>query len=115
MENFDVEKSKILTLVEVGTYISKGVEIKTILNKVTGNIKVISIDSDAVLTGRISPFDTFVHVIEGSAEIVIDDQSKLLETGKAIIIPAHSRNELRATIRCKVIMTIIKSGYEELL
>jgi len=37
----------------------------------------------------------------------------LLETGQSIIIPAHSRNSIKANVRFKMLSTIIKSGYEE--
>ncbi len=65
-----------------------------------------------MLTEKISPFDTFIQVIEGRAEVVIDDKSNLLETGSSIIIPAHTRNTIKANERFKMISTVIKSGYE---
>ena len=74
---------------------------------------MISVDSGEALTEKISPFDTFIQVIDGSAEIVIDDNSNLLKTGEAIIIPAHSPNTIKANVRFKMISTIIKSGYED--
>jgi hypothetical protein len=36
----------------------------------------------------------------------------LLDTGQSIIIPAHTRNIIKANERFKMISTIIKSGYE---
>jgi quercetin dioxygenase-like cupin family protein len=66
-----------------------------------------------VIIGRKSPFDTFIQVIDGHAEIIIDDNSNLLQTGEAIIIPAHLNNTTKANVRFKMITTIIKSGYEE--
>jgi quercetin dioxygenase-like cupin family protein len=37
----------------------------------------------------------------------------LLNTGEAIIIPAHISHAVKATERFKMVSTIIKSGYEE--
>jgi quercetin dioxygenase-like cupin family protein len=87
--------------------------IKTIIKKTTGNVSAVSFDSGESLMGRISPFDTFIQVIEGKAEIVIDNKSNMLETGQAIIIPAHSQNTIKANERFKMLSTIIKSGYED--
>jgi quercetin dioxygenase-like cupin family protein len=56
--------------------------------------------------------DTFVQIIVGRAEIIIDGKSNLLETGEAIIIPAHTPNMIKANEQFKMILTIIKSGYE---
>jgi mannose-6-phosphate isomerase-like protein (cupin superfamily) len=64
------------------------------------------------MTETIIPFDTFVQIIDGTAEIVIDGVSNFLETGQSIIIPAHTSNIVKTNERFKMISTIIKSGYE---
>jgi quercetin dioxygenase-like cupin family protein len=93
-------------------YVPNSVVIKTILKKTTGNVTVLSIDSGEALTERTIPFDTFIQVIDGKAEIVVDDSSKFLETGQSMIIPAHSKYMMKANVRFKVISTVIKSGYD---
>lgn len=113
MENTELEKAKIFIIVEIIEYIPNSVVIKTIIKKTTGNVSAVSFDSGETLTEKISPFDTFIQVIDGKAVIVIDDVSNLLDTGESIIIPAHSRNTIKANVRFKMISTIIKSGYDE--
>jgi quercetin dioxygenase-like cupin family protein len=112
MDNTEVEKSKMFIVIELIEYIPNSVVIKTIIKKTTGNVSAVSIDSGEALTEKTSPFDTFIQVIDGKAEIVINDQSNLLNTGESIIIPAHSRHTIKANERFKMISTIIKSGYE---
>jgi len=113
MNNPEVEKSKAFIIVEIIEYVPNSVVIKTIIRKTTGNVSALSFDSGEALSGKISPFDTFVQIIDGKAEIVIDDKSNLLETGQSIIIPANSRNTIKANVRFKMLSTTIKSGYEE--
>jgi quercetin dioxygenase-like cupin family protein len=108
----EVEKSKVLIIVEIIEYVPNAVVIKTIIKKTTGNVTVVSVDSGENLTEKMSAFDTFIQIIEGSAEILINNRSQVLETGQSIIIPAHSRNIIKANERFKMISTIIKSGYE---
>lgn len=115
METSEVEKTKAFIIVEILEYVPNSVVIKTIIRKTTGNVSAVSFDSGEALTEKISPFDTFIQVIDGKAEIVIDDESHLLDTGQSIIIPAHSRNTIKANVRFKMISTIIKSGYEEVI
>lgn len=98
---------------EVLEYVPRSVVTKTVIRKTTGNVSAVAFDAGATLTGKVSPFDTFVHAIEGKAEITIDGTSRLLKTGQVIIIPAHSRNSIKASIRFKMLSTIIKNGYEE--
>lgn len=113
--NTEVEKSLAFIIVEIIEYIPNSVVIKTIIKKTTGNVSAVSFDSGEALTEKTSPFDTFIQVIDGKAEIVIDGKSHLLDTGQSIIIPAHARNTIKANVRFKMLSTMIKSGYEELL
>ena len=113
MENTEQEKGKTFIIVEIIEYIPNSVVIKTIIKKTTGNVTVSSFDSGEAMTERTSAFDTFIQVIDGKAEIVIEDKVHLLDTGQSIIIPAHSRNMIKANVRFKIISTVIKSGYEE--
>ena len=112
MENIEVEKAKAFKIVEIIEYIPNSIDFKTIIKKITGNISVVSIDNGEALTEKISPFDTFVQIIDGKAEIIIDRISYFLNTGQSIIIPAHSSHIVKANERFKMISTIIKSGYE---
>ena len=111
-DSSELEKSKAHIIVEIIEYMTNSVVIKTIIKKSTGNISVMSFDSGEGLTEKTSPFDTFVQILEGKAEIVIDKQTNLLESGQGIIIPAHSPNFIKPNGRFKMISTIIKSGYE---
>jgi len=111
-DSSELEKSKAHIIVEIIEYLTNSVVIKTIIKKSSGNISVMSFDSGEGLTEKTSPFDTFVQIIEGKAEIVIDKESNLLESGQGIIIPAHSPNFIKPNGRFKMISTIIKSGYE---
>ena len=97
---------------EIIEYLPNAVVIKTILKKSTGNISVMSFDSGEGLTEKTTPFDTFVQIIDGIAEIVINGESNFLQTGQSIVIPAHAANFVRPNGRFKMILTVIKSGYE---
>lgn len=111
-DNLELEKSKAHIIIEIIEYMPNSVVIKTILRKSSGNISVMSFDSGEGLTEKTSPFDTFAQIIEGKAEIVIDNVSNTLQSGQGIIIPAHLPNFIRPNGRFKMILTIIKSGYE---
>jgi quercetin dioxygenase-like cupin family protein len=112
MQTKEIEKSKIHILIEIIEYVPNSVVSKTIIRKTTGNISVVAIDTGEALAEKISPFDTFIQIIEGTAEVVIDDQPNILQTGQGIIIPAHTSNIVKANGRFKMISTVIKSGYE---
>ena len=108
----EMEKATAHIIVEIIEYVSNSVVIKTILKKATGSISVMSFDSGEGLTEKTTPFDTFVQILEGKAEIVIDKVSHLLQAGEGIIVPAHISNYIKPNGRFKMISTVIKSGYE---
>jgi quercetin dioxygenase-like cupin family protein len=112
MNNADVKKSKAFIIVKLIEYVPHSIVSKIIIKKTTGNVSVLAIDTGEGLAQNISPFDTFTQIIDGKAEIVIDGESNLLESGQSIIIPAHTSNTLKAKERFKMISTVIKSGYE---
>lgn len=112
MDYHEIERAKTFIVIEIIEYISNSVVMKSIIKKSTGNITAFLFDKGEALTEKIIPFDSFVQIIDGRAEIVIDGISHLLETGQSIIIPAHSSNIVKANERFKMISTIIKCGYE---
>ncbi|GAC1593028.1 MAG: hypothetical protein NVS3B19_14950 [Ginsengibacter sp.] len=107
-----IEKGTNHIIVELIEYISNAVLCKTIMKKTTGNVTVSSFDTGEALSEKISPFDTFLQIIEGTAEIIISKKSTIVDCGQGIIIPAHSSHIVKANERFKMLQTIIKSGYE---
>ncbi|MBN1339054.1 MAG: cupin domain-containing protein [Bacteroidales bacterium] len=112
MQTLGIEKARAHILIEIIEYIPNSVVTKTIIRKTTGNVSVVAIDTGETLAEKISPFDTFIQIIDGNAEVIIDEKLNRLKTGEAIIIPAHTSNHVRANERFKMVATVIKSGYE---
>ncbi|TFH26892.1 MAG: cupin [Bacteroidia bacterium] len=115
MQLIGIEKSQAHILVDLIEYVPHSVVFRTLVKKITGNIIAIAIDSGEKLEEKISPFDSYIQIIEGESEIVVDNISFILETGQAILIPAHSINLIRANNPSKMIVTVIKSGYEGII
>lgn len=109
----EIVKSKTHIIIEIIDYLPNSVVSRTIIKKSTGNVTAYSFDSGEGLTEKTSPFDTFAQIIDGKAEIVIDGHPHLLNIGEGIVIPAHRPNAIKANERFKMILTIIKSGYED--
>ncbi|MDZ7606480.1 MAG: hypothetical protein U5K79_13035 [Cyclobacteriaceae bacterium] len=112
MNTKEIEKSISHIMIEIIEYIPNSIVSKTIIKKTTGNVTVIASDTNEDTALKISPYDTFIQVIEGLAEVIIDGHLNILQAGQAIIIPAHTTQMIRAKERFKLISTVIKSGYE---
>ncbi len=115
MQVTEIEKSQAHILVDLVEYVPHSAVFRTLIKKITGNIIAIAIDAGEKLEEKISPFDTFIEIIEGESEIIIDNDSNVLKAGQAILVPAHSTNLISANNPTKMIITIIKSGYEGII
>ncbi len=109
----EIEKSIDFLLNEIIEYTHNSIVIKTIISKDTGNIRVVALDEGKTLIENNFPFDHFILVIEGVAEVTIDEKTNMLHVRHSIIIPAFTQNIVRAVEQVKIISAIIKSGYEE--
>ena len=112
-DNSEIEKGKSHVIVKVIEYIPNAVLSKTIIKKITGNITLSSFDEGEEMEEKASPFDIFIQVIDGSAEITINDKLFKLKKGEGIVIPAHSIHSFNANEKFKMLSTVIKSGYED--
>ena len=108
-----IQNSEPHIIVEIVEYMPNSIVSRTIIKKTTGNITATSIANGEESGDKTSPFDIYVQIIDGAAEVVIDGKSILLKLGQGIIIPAHSKHSFKAKEQFKMITTIIKSGYEE--
>jgi len=109
----ELEKSKVHIIVEIIEYVPNAVVSKTIIKKTTGNITVSSFAIGEELAEKTSPFDTYIQVIDGAAEVIIDEKKYQLKLGNGIVIPAHAPHCFNANEQFKMISTVIKSGYED--
>jgi len=109
----ELEKATPYIVVEILEYVPNSVLTKTILRKTTGNVTVSSLDAGEELMEKTLPFDLFVQIIDGTAEVIINEREYKLKLGEGIIIPAHSSHCFNANEQFKMISTIIKSGYED--
>src|ERR1700733_583927 len=87
----ELEKSKVHIIVEIIEYVPNAVLSKTIIKKITGNVTVSSFDAGEELAEKISPFDNYIQIIDGTAEVIINEKKYRLTLGDGIMIPAHAK------------------------
>jgi quercetin dioxygenase-like cupin family protein len=112
--NQPLKKATPHIIIEIIEYVPNAVVSKTIIKKTTGNITATSMAIGEELGERTTPFDTYVQIIDGNAEVILNDKTISLKLGEGLIIPAHTKHSFNANEQFKMITTVIKSGYEEL-
>jgi len=102
---------EILNLKEYIDYQEGSVVSKMLINKPEGSITIFAFDKGEGLSEHATPFDAFVYLIEGKAEITISGKSHVLEEGQMIIMPANEPHALKALERYKMMLVMIKSKF----
>jgi quercetin dioxygenase-like cupin family protein len=109
MENKSFETARVFDLKNEVEYSTNGIISKRVLDKQVGNISLFSFDKEQRLSEHTAPFDAFIQVIEGKAEILIDGKPYQLEAGNSIIMPANIPHAVNAVEKFKMLLTMIKS------
>ncbi len=82
---------------------------KELLRKGTGTITIFAFDKGQGLSEHTAPFDAFVQILDGKADIKIAGESHPLSAGEAIIMPANKPHSLAATEKFKMMLVMIRS------
>lgn len=109
----EIEKGSPHVIVELIEYEHNEVVSKSIMKRATGSINALAFESGEGLNEKTSPYDTYVQIIDGSAVIQIDGKDTKLQTGEGILVPAHKPSQIIPNGRFKLLLTVIKSGYED--
>ena len=88
---------------------SEGAIVSKIISKnEAGNITLFAFDEGQYLSEHSAPFDAFVQIIEGKANVIIDGKTHKLEEGEFIIMPAEIPHAVEAPKRFKMMLVMIK-------
>jgi len=89
------------------TYQEGSVVSRMIVYKKSGTITLFAFDSGEGLSEHTAPYDAVAQIIDGEAEISIEQTSFLLKEGQMIIMPANKPHALHAQQRFKMMLTMI--------
>ena len=97
------------SLVRLVDYQDGSVVSKELIKKEKGTVTLFAFDKGQGLSEHTAPFDAFVYIIDGKAEITIDGKAHSLAAGETIIMPANKPHSLKAIERFKMLLVMIKA------
>lgn len=101
--------ARALGLAELVSYQASSVVSRTLLDKKAGTITVFAFAAGEGLSEHTAPFDAFVQIIDGAAEITVDGVLHQVGAGEMIIMPANKPHALRAVQQFKMLLVMIRS------
>jgi quercetin dioxygenase-like cupin family protein len=101
--------ARAIDLAGLVSYQEGSVVSRTLLDKKAGTITVFAFADGEGLSEHTAPFDAFVHIVDGAAEINVDGVTHTVHGGEMIIMPAHKPHSLKAAQRFKMLLVMIRS------
>jgi quercetin dioxygenase-like cupin family protein len=89
-------------------YSKEGIVSKRVIDRPAGTVTLFAFDKGQRLSTHSAPFDAMVQVVEGEAEIIINEVPFHLSQGETIIMPAQVPHGVNAAEKFKMILTMIK-------
>ncbi len=97
-----------LTLEDQVDYAEGSVVSKTLIKGESSNITLFAFDQGQGLSEHTVPFDAFVMILDGKAELTIDGQSLVAQAGHTVVMPANIPHEVNAVEQFKMILVMIR-------
>jgi quercetin dioxygenase-like cupin family protein len=73
------------------------------------DLTLFAFDKGQGLSEHTAPFDAFIQVLDGSAEITVAGSPHLVKKGEFIILPADKSHAVNAVERFKMMLVMIRS------
>ena len=108
-EKKGVALGEALNLANLAGYQDGAVVSRTVIDKPVGTITAFAFDAGEGLSEHTAPYDAFVQVLDGDAEVNIDGKAHNVTAGEIIIMPANIPHSLRAVKRFKMLLVMIRA------
>ena len=102
------QQSTIYSLKKSVDYAAGSIVSKIVTKTDAGNITLFAFDQMQNLSRHSAPYDAIVQVLEGKANIIIDDKAFTLSEGEMIIMPANIPHSVDAIEKFKMMLIMIK-------
>ena len=82
---------------------------RELLRKTTGTVTLFAFDTNQGLSEHTAPYDAFVMITEGQAEVTVSGVKHAMQAGDMLLLPANSPHALQAIEPFSMVLTMIKS------
>jgi len=90
-------------------YQDNSVVSKEIVNKPMGTVTLFAFDKGQGLSEHSAPYNAYVSVLEGEAEITVSGVKHEVKSGQMLHMPANAPHLLKAVKPFKMMLTMVKS------
>jgi len=91
------------------SYQTGSVVSRTLIDRKIGTITLFTFDAGQGLSEHTAPFDAFVQIFDGVADVTIDGKVQRVSSGEFIIMPANIPHSLKAVEKFKMMLVMIRA------
>jgi quercetin dioxygenase-like cupin family protein len=81
---------------------------RTLTKSEAGTLTVFAFDQGEELSEHTAPFDAYVQVLDGRAELVIGGESVFPQVGETVLMPADVPHAVKAIRPLKMLLIMIR-------
>src|SRR6185369_8516165 len=93
-----------LTMSDLVAYHDGSVVSKTLIDKKVGTVTLFSFAAGQGLSEHTVPYDAFVQIVDGEAEVTIESDIHTVSAGQMIIMPANKPHSMKAVKPYKMLL-----------
>ena len=102
--------AEVATVAQLSEAVPDSIVSRIVMKNDAGNVTFFAFSAGQELSKHSAPFDALVQVIEGRAQIIIDETEHTVEAGEMILMPADIPHAVRADADFKMLLTMLKDA-----
>lgn len=108
MKPADMPPAEVVHLAELVQYAEGSVVSRALVQKPVGSLTLFAFDAGQALSEHTAPFDAYVQLLDGEAELVVGGKSIDARAGDTVLMPANIPHAVNARRRFKMLLTMIR-------
>ena len=104
----DTLVAKAAKMADLVKYQTNAIVSRTLIDKEVGTITLFAFDEMQGLSEHTAPFDALVYILDGEADITIQDKPIRLKAGEMTIMPANKPHAVKAVSKFKMLLIMIR-------
>ena len=103
----EAQKVELASLV---AYQEGSVVSRTLVEDRAGTVTLFAFDEGQGLSEHTAPYSALLHVLDGEALVTVAGNESRVAAGEAILLPAGKPHAVRAPVRFKMLLTMVRSA-----
>ncbi|NOZ89933.1 MAG: cupin domain-containing protein [Epsilonproteobacteria bacterium] len=103
----EIEQEYIEQVNEMVSYQEDAIVSKIITDKQTGRITMFAFSKNQGISEQSLPFDSVLFITDGKVELVMNDETTILEKDNVVLIPRNTSHEIFGIENFKMLSIII--------